>query len=54
MGDKVAVFMSATLGVITLALVLYNPSGDKGAAAAGGTLYGDIVGAFVKPSSSQG
>lgn len=54
MGDKIAAFMAATLGVVTVALILYNPSGDKAAAEAGGTLYGDIVGSFVKPSSSHG
>lgn len=47
-------FMSATLIAVVAALVLYNPSGDKAAAQAGGTLYGDIVGSFIKPSSSHG
>lgn len=48
--NAVEKFMMGTLSVIVVALILLNPSGDKAAADAGGTLYGDIVGAFVKPS----
>lgn len=48
--DIIKPFMLATLSVIVVALILRNPSGDTAAANAGGTLYGDIVGAFVKPS----
>lgn len=49
-GGSIAKFMAATLGVVVVALVLLNPSGDTAAANAGGTLYKDIVGAFVRPS----
>ena len=52
--DKIEKFMAATLVVVVVALVLFNPSGDKAAAQAGGTLYGDIVGSFIKPASSHG
>lgn len=43
-------FMSATLAVVALALVLTNPTGTKAAGAAAGGLYQNIVGAFIKPS----
>lgn len=43
-------FMLGTLSVIVIALVLRNPSGTKAAGQAAGTLYGDIVSSFVKPS----
>jgi len=39
-------FMSATLVVIGIGLVLTHPSGDKAAGAAAGSLYQSIVGAF--------
>lgn len=47
-------FMGLTFGAIIVALLLFNPSGDKAAAQAGGTLYGDVVGSFIKPASSHG
>ena len=49
-GATIKAFMLGTLTVIALALVLRNPSGDTAAAGAGGTLYQDIVGSFVKAS----
>lgn len=42
-------FMSGTLVVIGLALILTNPQGDKAAGGALGSLYQSIVGAFFKP-----
>lgn len=44
-------FMSATLILIGVALVLTNPAGTTAAGAAGGNLYQSIVGAFFKPTT---
>ena len=42
-------FMSATLVLIGVALVLTNPAGTQQAGASAGGLYQSIVGAFFKP-----
>lgn len=42
--------MAATFATIGLALVLTNPQGTKQAGSSAGSLYQNIVGAFVKPS----
>lgn len=46
-------FMSATLVVIGIGLVLTHPSGDTAAANAGGSLYKSIVGAFFNAAPAS-
>lgn len=52
--NAVEKFMSATLVLIGVALVLTNPNGTTAAGASAGNLYGSIVGAFFKPTGTKG